>query len=268
VTDKQPSLVPWAWLAGAAVLVVVYVNTFDLWRALSASLGERAGLMPYGIALLVAGAFFLARRRGTPVLWPWIVAGLAAGAMGLLITDPDFPGKRIHVPQYMLLAVVIRAGLRRWLGGMPLLVFGVLLTALYGVHDEMVQGLHPKRTYGLLDMAVNALGGIAGTLVAHGMGFLPGRGAPHWPPIRLAAAGACAILGMLLLAAALTAFRGVAAPVWTILPVLAGALMFSVERALAGLRSGAAQAAGACVLAAVLCVVYPVLSHVAPLVFE
>ena len=36
-----------------------------------------------------------------------LIAAVALIAFGLLITDPAFPAKRIHVPQYLLLALVL-----------------------------------------------------------------------------------------------------------------------------------------------------------------
>ena len=45
----------------------------------------------------------------------------------------------------------------------------MLIATLLGVHDELVQGLHAQRTFGILDIVANGLGAAAGALAALGM---------------------------------------------------------------------------------------------------
>ncbi len=171
----------------AALLVVLYVNTFEIWGALVGALGgERAALVPYGALLAALGCVpWLVRGRGPVRPRPAAVAAAAALiAAGLLITDPAFPAKRIHVPQYLLLALVLRRALSDHVGGTALTGTAMLFTLLFGIHDEMLQGLHPHRTYGLRDMAVNGVSGAAGALLASGIGLWTGPAVPFRPDRR------------------------------------------------------------------------------------
>src|SRR4051794_36321170 len=89
----------------ASVLVVLYVNTFELWGVLVRALGaDKAALVPiFTLAcLLAAGGWRLRRRTKTlpnqPTLQPMLILlALALAVLGLMLTDPAYPAKRIHV---------------------------------------------------------------------------------------------------------------------------------------------------------------------------
>ncbi len=68
----------------------------------------------------------------------------------------------------MLLSLLIRYIMSVRLQGNPLLIFSILFASLLGVHDELLQGLHPLRTYGIRDIVVNALGSAGGGLIWYG----------------------------------------------------------------------------------------------------
>src|SRR3954452_23016397 len=114
----------------AALLVVAYVNTFELWAVLVQSTGPaQAALVPFatlGIGLGLAG-WWTVRHRGTLRLSPTLLfAGLTLAVLGLALTDPAFPAKRIHVPQYLLLALVLRRALSDHVGGAVLTAVTIL----------------------------------------------------------------------------------------------------------------------------------------------
>src|SRR3954452_12078686 len=132
----------------AALLVIAYVNTFELWALLVGSIGpEQAALVPF--VTLAAGlglaCWWVILHRGTirirPVL---LIMALALAVLGLALTDPTYPAKRIHVPQYLLLALVLRRALSDHVGGTTLNAVTMVVTLVFGIHDEMLQGLHPS----------------------------------------------------------------------------------------------------------------------------
>lgn len=201
-------------------LTIAYVNTFVLWRLLQIHFADAAPWVPFGLVGLVGVVFALplVRRRSLHDGWSLLVA-LALAGLGLWLTDPQFPAKRIHVPQYALLAAVLYIGASRRIHGWPLACAAWSLASLFGIHDELMQGLHPQRTYGYMDMIVNALGAGAGALACHG---LYGRAdATPWPPLREGAWLAVGFSALVLMLVILLSYRNVVLPLWLPLPILA-----------------------------------------------
>jgi len=260
----------------ALFLVVAYVNTFVLWREIGNIFGRgvRDGMPFIVVGVLVLGlAVYLgimSRGGRASVAWRWLAAAAILAVVGLASTDPAFPAKRIHVPQYVILAIVlcfsIRAADRT---GLTLLFIFFAATA-YGVHDEFLQGLHPRRSFGLRDMFVNACGAGAGTLLFRAL--TPGRRALPFSVMpgslrrSLIVVFAMAIGGVFLFANAGTAYRVDILPYWTVLPALAGALALAVATECLPLR-GDRLAVHALVGLCLLYAVYPLVINVALLDF-
>ena len=101
----------------AFVMVVVYVNTFVLWREIGSLFGHavRDGMPFIVVALLVIAiavyALFSARCGRLSLDMRWLGAAVILAIIGLASTDPAFPAKRIHVPQYILLAIILSLSL-------------------------------------------------------------------------------------------------------------------------------------------------------------
>lgn len=232
---NQPTIRALAWYGLAFVLVAAYVNTFDIWRWLVASVGQStANVTPFlitatALATALAIAFRAARRDGG---WPspLLVIGAAIAIGALFLTDPAFPAKRIHVPQYMLLSLVLRRALFH--GGLPepsLTGLSVAMAALLGIHEEFLQGFHPDRGFGLRDIGINAFGALAGGLLASGFRlFATGaaRTESLGAPVRIAAVALT--IAVLLLIAPMEAYRGQTIPSWTIMPLLAAGCVWAL----------------------------------------
>ena len=260
----------------ALVLVVAYVNTFVLWREIGYAFGRgiRDGMPFIAVAALVLGVIIyvgVKARRGTlSIAWPWIAAAVIFAVVGLASTDPAFPAKRIHVPQYVILAIVLHFSIRASERTALTLLFVFFAVAAYGVHDEFLQGLHPRRTFGLRDMFVNACGAAAGislvrALVPGCRGLLLEIGPPA---VRLGviAAFVLGIGGVFLFALAGTAYRADILPYWSVLPALAGALALAVAGERLSLR-GDRLAVRALVFVCLLYAVHPLVINVALLDF-
>lgn len=250
----------------AGLLVGLFIQTFEAWRWVTAMAGPgpAVALAPsLLVALLLALAGWAALGRRRPVeIWP-VVAGSVLALIALWLCDPEFPAKRIHVAEYVLLSLVVRRGVALDVRGGRLTVLTALITALFGFHDELAQGLHPDRSFALADVGVNALSALAGALIAQGLGMFAGRRpvAAEAVPI----VGSCAVaVGLAFLAVALSGYRDQPIPWWTMTPILAaGALWFSDNRASATL-----PAISVAVWLALLSPLYPVLANVTPLVFH
>ncbi|MGE3503684.1 MAG: VanZ family protein [Alphaproteobacteria bacterium] len=265
--------VPFVWYALAAALVALYVNMFALWRGLSGLVGDAAGNVPYGVTLLVlAGLGVVAVRGGrtrTRTEWFIVACALVCAAIGLLATDPEFPSKRIHIPQYIALVLVVRRGLSSRLSGWPLTLSGWVITVVLGCHDELIQGFHPQRTFGLADVLTNAWGAAAGSLLAHGFGWMDtGRANGTAPSSAVLLATLCVLVGFGLELIALNAFKEAVLPYWAMMPLLGGVLAWTCADAVSRYGDGWRHALGVLVFLAGLAALYPVISHVAPLAFN
>jgi hypothetical protein len=265
----------------AALLVLAYVNTFELWAILVSSIGPaQAALVPFvtlAAGLALAGWHFTRRRGATEFSPALLIAGLVLAGIGLMLTDPAYPAKRIHVPQYLLLALLLRRALSDHVGGAILTAAAIAVTMIFGIHDEMLQGLHPSRTYGLRDILVNTVSGASGAVMAVGVGLWRGPEGPFGASSRIgllrigiALAFQCAALILLVI----TLVNYVAAPPAVPPPVWAGAPLALGGVALLALVRSSIPSPGMrhfCIViawATIPLALYPVIPHVTPLVFH
>lgn len=251
------------------VLVPVYVNLFGVWQLLNSNLGSRATtlLPPLLTALLLGAILAFRRRRGADdVSWPVVGWGLGICVAALLVPDPAFPAKRIHVAEYCLLAGIARYAMSFRLQGTQLFWSSLLFAGVLGCHDEFLQGLHPDRTYGLRDMLVNLLGAAGGALIWQGLRFFSNRRlavsapAPRLDPWSLTYLG-WLLLTVVALVIPFSAYTGTAPlPLWPAVP-LAGCgvlLCLYYDRFSPHWRHGLV----AVTAASLLLLLYPLVSHV------
>jgi len=264
------------YYVAAAVLMAVFIQTFEVWRALAAGpAGGRAWLVPVGAFAVMAVAIGLwaARRtkQGKKTRFWALAAALIIASGALFLSDPAFPAKRVHVPEYLVLALILRKAASYHVEGRGLLVYTVLLALLLGMHDELIQGLHPDRTYGVMDMVVNGAAGLAGALVGHGLGLFNGS-SPAVPPPQDRPGDILRPLfvtgGVVLLLGALPAFRDGFIPWWTMLPLLAAGFVWFLLRDGSPQRFPPLHPRSVSVWLALSTAIYPVLANVTPLHFH
>ena len=211
----------------AMFLTVAYVETFALWRWLGTLVSPAvASAVPFvatGLVLAAAvGMGLIIRRRNIRVQWGVVLLGVAIAVVSLFLSDPRFPAKRIHIVEYGVLAIVVRHAFSYRLDGTPLLWATVVVTVLLGCHEELLQGLHPLRTFGPGDIARNAAAALAGGLIGHGLCLFQkeARAREDVSPM-LSLETVAVLLGAGLLLLSLAAFRSDWIPWWTMAPLLA-----------------------------------------------
>jgi hypothetical protein len=214
---------------GCTLLVLAFVNLYQLYRLVGDLLGAHLlGLAPLVLPplfLMVIFVFAGRSARHVPLSLAPILLGIALCLVALAIPDPEIAIKRIHVAQYLLLSLAVRLSLATRLGGVELTLSATLLSCLYGVHDEMLQGLHPDRTYGLRDIVVNTLASCGGGLIWHGLslferGHTPTGSLTGWSWMhRLMLLGVS--VAVVLMAVPLIAYRNHPLPPWPFLPLAA-----------------------------------------------
>lgn len=217
------------------LLVPIYVQMYPVWSVFNDALPARVmQALPVVITMVLLGVTLLAYRslikQGERTVRTWaVLAGVLLCLTALALPDPQVPVKRIHVVEYLVLSVLVRFAMSFRLQGITLLIFSGFFGALLGIQDEFLQGMHPARTYGLRDMAVNGLSSFGGALIWHGMNLFrrdvgPVDKTPHrtresvlylfWLTL--------SILAMVL---PLVYYRGSSVPLWPAAP-LVGSMVF------------------------------------------
>ena len=216
------------------ILVPVYVNMFPIWKYFTTVFGDIFFIMlpPVILGLFIGVVLWIrlqARKSSLPIDRTSVVFGALLCCIGLLLTDPQFPVKRVHVFEYALLCLVARYAMSRFLHGLQLLFFSACFGVLLGIHDEFLQGLHPARTYGLSDMGVNLLGSIGGGLIWHGLHLFSLKKSSTVNRVDLYFLG-WLIVGVLLLVWPAVYFRGLVMEIWVSLPLLAVPVYYLMYR--------------------------------------
>jgi hypothetical protein len=79
------------------------------------------------------------------------------------------PNKYIHIPEYVLMAWLLYQAMIIDYKGRGILLLVFICAAMLGVVDELLQGIHPQRTYGWKDMIINAASSFIGILTLVGV---------------------------------------------------------------------------------------------------
>lgn len=171
--------------------------------------------------------------KGFNVDWKWAAAGILFCLIALVFSNPDFPIKRIHVPEYMALSLLLRYAMSMRLQGLKLLFFSAAATMLLGIHDELLQGFHPSRTYGLGDIFTDCSAAAGGAMIWHSCKlFLPAVHVQVETTSNAIDTRAWIFLLYLFVAVCcliipLVDYRNIAVPYWPFLPIVS-ALVFYI----------------------------------------
>jgi VanZ family protein len=250
------------------LLVTMFVNFYELFTRVRSLIGDSGMLIVPFIFTGLAFAVILktaSQRAPEKKRWRWIVVGILCCLAGLLLPDPTIPVKRIHVSEYLLLSLVVRWTLSHRTSGLHLLGTSILLSVLFGVHDELLQGFHPLRTYGLRDMLVNSLAGCGGCLIWHGLDLFSRKDLlyKNQTTFSVILYYCWLILSVVALVVPLVSFRQEQMPLWTILPLCATLVCWSCL----GKQKYPNHPLVAVSLTATAMLIYPVLNNATTLVF-
>lgn len=225
---------------GSILLVIFYLNMFPVVKYIVQHYGTTPVMvLPILITVTVLVVIFslllkarLKQERQVRV--SLILLGIAICLIALAVPDQQAPVKRIHVIEYMVLSCLIRYTMSVRLQGTALLVFSVLFTSLLGVHDELLQGLHPLRTYGIRDIVVNALGSVGGGLIWHGFKLFEYSGKTDddtvHPPGFTCFYLVWLFCSVLIFFIPLYSFREALLPLWPAVPLIASLILYVTSR--------------------------------------
>lgn len=221
---------------GCGLLVVIYVNLFPVWKIISDNFSNTIIKgAPFVITIFLTGGltfFFYRRRRKNkaPIHWIFVISGLAICFFALFIPDPKIIAKKIHVPEYILLSLYVRYVMSHKMQHVPLLLFSCLFTIILGIHDEFLQAVHPRRTYGLKDLLVNGAAGTGAGFIWHGFNLFKKK-LPGSPPLHKKSFVHFIFLFWLLLSLLglifpLFSYRSYEIPSWPFFPLTAAFLFY------------------------------------------
>jgi hypothetical protein len=159
------------WSAAGSLVLAIYASAYFVQLLLDAlrTRGVLGGVIG-SVFVVVAAAAAAFLVRGRPGRWEVALLAAAAGCYLLLLRHLTIIQERIHLLQYGALGGLFYAALlERWRGApvtaaAPPLpwwqrwpgVWAVVLAALAGWGDEIVQAILPNRVYDLRDVLTNA----------------------------------------------------------------------------------------------------------------
>jgi hypothetical protein len=96
---------------------------------------------------------------------------LAAGAVVvfLIMKFETNANKYIHIPEYVLMTWILYQALAVDYKGSGILLLIFMCAAMLGIVDELLQGIHPQRTYGWKDMIIDTASSFIGVLTLLGI---------------------------------------------------------------------------------------------------
>ncbi len=128
----------------------------------SLGVAKQLPVMVFACLAVAYGVVCWRRKQGFYLL-SFIIPSLVVVA-GVVLLESN-PIKYSHIPEYMLLAVLIYAANSHGKNTATLYLGCFLSTVLLGIFDEVHHGIHPERYYGWKDMVINAAGGFIGLLL-------------------------------------------------------------------------------------------------------
>lgn len=260
----------------SVVLVLVYVNMFPMWKLLS----DRWGREVFVVVPIVLGAgslilvsiIFTSRQQNarSTVKKSVLIAGFVFCTIALVIPDPQFPVKRIHVAEYILLSLVVRFSMSFKLQGAPLLFFSACFASVLGVHDELLQGWHPSRTYGLRDITVNTLASFGGAMIWHELNFFSwGKSLSDKQTLSSKNSSSVYLVwlisGVIVFILPLVLYRGSTIPSWPAMPLIGTIVYFSLykDQFVTSWKHGIAALS----IVSFALILYPIINNVKALLF-
>jgi VanZ family protein len=140
---------------------------------------QTAATIPLVMNILMAVAYVIAgvikKRIGNCIFT------LAFGAVIVfaIMASEANTNKHIHIPEYVLMTWLLYQAMIIDYKGRGILLLVFICASMLGVVDELLQGIHPLRTYGWKDMIIDAASSFIGILTLMGIKYPP-RGDWSW----------------------------------------------------------------------------------------
>ena len=157
----------WTTAAGYTVALphsIILFNFFNRTFSLDLVRGiPRVTIFFLAILYLAYGLYI---RRGVR---PFLSLGISAFLAWCIIHFEPIQVTHFHIPEYVLLSWIVYHALTIDYYGKGIFSLTFVCTALLGVIEELLQGVHPERYFLASDMAVNAVSAIIGAVSIAGL---------------------------------------------------------------------------------------------------
>jgi hypothetical protein len=128
-----------------------------------------AGKVPLAIIILFAAIYAaICVKQKTAARGAVILAAGAVIVLLILYFETN-ANKYIHIPEYILMTWILYQALAFDYRGRGILPLILACAAMLGIVDELLQGIHPQRTYGGRDMMINTSSSFIGILMLMGV---------------------------------------------------------------------------------------------------
>ena len=158
-------------------LIILFVlslpNAIILYRAANGIMSvSNVGRIPFIIFLflfLITAVYIRLSNRNFSVkrFFPLLILSVIIWTAVPLFEENS--NKYIHIPEYMVLSILVYVALSIDYSGSGILLLTFVLSSISGFVDEMQQGLYPDRYYGWKDMVINSSGVLLGVVMINAM---------------------------------------------------------------------------------------------------
>jgi hypothetical protein len=159
-----------AWWILVALYAFILPDFYIIYSNIVTFFGQEvAGKVPFLIVAVFGIAYSIAilvSQKSPKNLLFLVPCGVIALLIMTLVSNPN---KHIHIPEYVLMTWLLYAALSKDHKGSGLFILIFIYASLLGVVDELEQGIHPSRFYGLSDMMVNCASSLIGVFTIMGL---------------------------------------------------------------------------------------------------
>jgi len=128
------------------------------------------------VVVAVAAAVVLARMPAAR--WQWLYLFVACVLGTAVCVMATFPAERLHVPEYVLMAVLVSRALHTCRTGRTF--WTLVICLLLGIVDEVMQGILPARFFDVRDIMGNGMAALAGVFAWRAFGGAADWSVPHF----------------------------------------------------------------------------------------
>ena len=135
---------------------------------------DLVGKIPLLIIFMLAAAYIVWGIKIQKTLQVLMVAGVSSIIVAIIISVEQNPNKHIHIPEYVLMTWILFEAISIDYRGKGMGLLILMCASMLGIVDELLQGIHPARSYGWIDMLINFASSVIGVLTLITIRRLPG----------------------------------------------------------------------------------------------